>query len=102
MRSRRKLKKALRSKGFTEKRKGRDHDYFFFDHEGLVQPVFTKVSRGVTYRDIDRSLLGRMSRQLHLDRGEFDDLIDCPMSADRYIGVLVAKKVIRTKPTTEA
>lgn len=97
MRPRREIKRALARKGFRERQKGRDHDFFFFEHEGLVKAVFTKISRGRKYRDIDDSLLKRMSRQLHLSGSQFDQLIDCPMTEEGYVSVLIDRKIITPK-----
>ena len=81
-------------RGFREKQKGRDHDYYFLEHDGLVKPVYTKVSRGRKYKNIGRPLIKKMSKQLHLSRDEFDNLINCPMTGERYREILVDRKVI--------
>ena len=85
---------SLTSKGFELKQGKRDHDVLFFKQDGLIQAVFTRVSRGSQYKTIDDSLLGRMSRQLKISRRQFDDLVDCPMTAEDYQEVLRDNGVI--------
>jgi len=88
---------SLSKKGFQprqqKKRKG-DHDFFFFRFPNLTRPVYTKVSRGTNYRTISDDLLGKMSRQLHLTRAEFDALVDCAMEKPDYITVLKSRGVL--------
>lgn len=91
---RREITSALQSKGFDRETKGRDHDFYFFRHDDLTQAVFTKVSRGSKHKEIDDGLLGRMSRQLHLTRGELDDLVGCPMTRADFIQALVQRGVL--------
>jgi hypothetical protein len=40
------------------------------------------MSHGASGDDIDDKLLGRMARQVGLDRRKFLDLVDCPLSRD--------------------
>lgn len=91
---RREITSALQRKGFQKKSKKRDHDFFFLQRDDLNEPVYTKVSRGSKHKEIGDNLLGRMSRQLHLTRSEFDDLVECPMSAEDYLRTLVKRGVL--------
>lgn len=85
---------SLTSKGFVEKQGNRDHDFLFFSHKGLVQAVFTKLSRGTQYKTIGDPLLAKMARQLRVPRRDFDNLIDCPMSAEEYLERLRAQGLV--------
>ena len=85
---------SLTSKGFELQQGKRDHDVLFLTHEGRVQPVYTKLSRGSKHKTVSDSLLGRMSRQLRISRKQFDELVDCPMTADDYHQVLRSNDVI--------
>ncbi len=85
------------AKGFAPPRNKRDHDFFFFQHPDRIGPVFTKVSRGSQHRTIDDSLLGRMSRQLHLTRKQFDALIDCTINEPELAEILYASGILRRK-----
>lgn len=93
-RDRLEIHRSLLAKGFELEQKGRDHDYYFLRDEGLTRAVFTKMSRGSKHREIGDGLLGRMCRQLQLTRGEFDQLIDCPLSGTDYLARLVERGVI--------
>jgi uncharacterized protein YtpQ (UPF0354 family) len=75
---------GLKDKGFRLEQDKRDHDFLFFEHVGVTQAIYTKVSRGTSHRTIDDQLLGKMSRQLKLTRKQFNDLVDCPMSQVEY------------------
>ena len=97
-RERAEIAAALSAKGFTVQQKGRDHDFYFFEHPNKVQPIYTKLSRGTDYREIADGLLRKISRQLHLTGPQFKDLIDCPMGKQEYIAALQACGALR-KPS---
>lgn len=79
-----KIIKSLKSKGFTQE--SGDHVYLEFHFEGkfILQ---TKVSHGATH-DIGKNLLSVMSKQCQLTKNQFLDLVNCPLSAQEYVGVL--------------
>ena len=82
------VEKSLEAKGF-QRSKG-DHNYFhYYSKVGKKTTGFTKTSHGS--REIDDNLLGRMSRQCHLSRADFDRLIDCPLDRDAYENMLLAQ-----------
>lgn len=81
---------GLRRKGFHE-RQG-DHTFFHLYVDGKKTIVSTKISHGE--RDIGEKLLGMMARQVRLNRRQFGDLVDCPMSIDEYVRILRANGVI--------
>jgi hypothetical protein len=95
---------ALTSKGFGLEQGSRDHDFLFFWYEGKRQPVFTKLSRGTQYKTVGDPLLSKMSRQLHLTKKEFGNLVDCPMSEADFIERLVQQGVLApaAKPVNDA
>src|SRR5438874_1578712 len=97
VRERAKIAAALLRKGFVLKQsnKNRDHDYYFLSVEGLLSPVFTKLSRGSSYKTYGRDLLGAMSHQLKLTNSQLLDLIDCSMTAIEYLTILKSNGVIR-------
>lgn len=88
---------ALESKGFKLSQGNRDHDFLFFGHQGITQAIFTKVSRGSAYKTLGDPLLSKMSRQVKLTKGEFLDLVDCPMSEHEYLARLVAQGLVQDK-----
>lgn len=75
---------ALQRKGFHLVQ--RDHAYFQLYVDGKKTPIYTKVSHGE--REIHDSLLGAMSRQLRLSKGQFGELVECPLSEAEYVGIL--------------
>lgn len=85
---------ALKAKGFGIDSKGRDHDYFFLIIGGKKTQIFTKISRGSSYKTIGDNLLGAMSRQLKLTKREFLMLVECPLSAVQYRELLRTKQII--------
>jgi hypothetical protein len=88
---RRDIDQGLRNKGFRREQGGRDHDFYFFEYKGLVAPVYTKLSRGSSYRTIGDNLIGKISRQLHLTTRQFNDLVDCTMSQRAYESCLAGQ-----------
>ena len=74
------LASALQSKGFRR----RDSHHIFFELLDCGKPVGirTKISQG--RREISRGLQGQMATDLHLRSGQFDDLIECPLSGEGY------------------
>lgn len=77
-----KVEKALRAKGF--RKSDNDHRYFvFYDVHGGKTTIKTKTShgRGITIGD---SLVSEMARQCGVTRAEFRDLVECPLSRERY------------------
>lgn len=75
---------ALEKKGFEKEQGGRDHDFFFFRHDGLERAIYTKVSRGSAYKTIQSGLLTKMAKQLQLTTKQFGQLVDCPMTQEDY------------------
>ena len=89
------VEKSLLAKGFRS-RDG-DHNYFhYYSKAGKKTAVFTKTSHGS--REIDDSLLARMTRQCRLSRSDFDRLIDCPLDRDSYEARLVAAGFAEPNP----
>lgn len=81
------VERALRSKGFVQTE---SHHHFFIYHSqaGRKTPVKTKTSHG--QREISDDLLGKMAQQVKLSKGDFLDLVDCPLSREEYETKLVA------------
>jgi len=86
---------VLTRKGFDpDFKRGRDHDWYFFRHPRLIRSIGTYVSRGSDH-EISDYLLGKMSRQLQLTRGEFDLLLDCDWEKSDFITTLQARGLLR-------
>src|SRR5437762_3250774 len=97
VRERAEIAAALQRKGFVPKQRelNRDHDYYFLQAEGLLTPIFTKLSHGSSYKTYGKELLGAVSRQLKLTNAQLLQLIDCSMSAAEYLSILKKNGVIR-------
>ena len=86
-RSGRSIDAALRKKGF-ERSVDSDHVvYRFFSTAGELL-ARTKVSHGMKGSTLSVNLISLMTRQLHLTKDQFLDLIDCPLDEDGYREIL--------------
>jgi predicted RNA binding protein YcfA (HicA-like mRNA interferase family) len=87
------VERALTRKGFEQ---SESHHRFFIYHSkaGRKTLVKTKTSHG--QREISDDLLSKMAQQVKLPRGEFLDLVDCPLSRDEYEKKLVALNLVTT------
>lgn len=95
------IAKALTDKGFSVESSKRDHDFFFFEHSGKRLPLGTKLSRGTGYKEIGDSLLGPIAKQLKLSKAQLLQLVDCPMTREKYVEVLRARLIILPSPDDE-
>lgn len=84
------VEKSLTKKGF--KKEPRDHYYFVLYVDGKRTKVKTKLSHNG--QDIDDYLIKNMSKQVHLDKVKFCDLINCPLSENEYKKILKENGVI--------
>ena len=83
MLKRREIENALKRKGFRQS--NRDHKFFiYFTKEGKKTIVSTKISHGTGHSDIGSNLVNRMARQCKLTSREFNNLVKCLLSRDRY------------------
>lgn len=79
----------LLSKGFKAA-KG-DHKYLEYYFNGRV--IFhTKISHGE--KELQDFHIGMMKRQCKLEKDEFIDLANCPLSATEYFGILRKNGII--------
>ncbi|MDR0327507.1 MAG: hypothetical protein LBI05_04340 [Planctomycetaceae bacterium] len=74
---------ALRKKGFWRDKSG-DHFFYFYGSTKIK----TKMSHGTMGDSIGAGLISRMSRQLHLSKERFLDLIDCNLDAAGYRAII--------------
>lgn len=84
----RKTYKSLKKKGFIDSNDhSSDHKYLEFHHKGKMI-LYTKLSHG-SKSDLDDYLIKQMSSQCKLSKKEFIDLINCPLSQEKYIKILI-------------
>ena len=82
----------LRKKGFIDSTNhSNDHKYLelFFDDKFVLS---TKISHG--NKDIGNHLIKQMSVQCYLNKNDFIDLANCPLSKDKYISILLEKGLL--------
>jgi hypothetical protein len=84
----RNVKQALLAKGFREDK--RDHYFYFFHYNGKKSNIYTKISHSSISSELSKPLCGLMARQIKLSGQQFQQLIDCPLTKDMYIDILVA------------
>lgn len=84
--------KNLKKKGFIDSvKRSDDHKYLeLFYKDKLV--LYTKLSHG--NKDIGDYLIKQMSVQCHLDKNDFMDLSNCPLSKDDYLRILNNKGLL--------
>lgn len=92
-RNKSKLEKSLLEKGF--KKTERDHHYFiYYTQDGKKTAIKTKTSHTKKMKDIPDNLLSQMAKQCNLRKSDFLDLVDCPLSQDKYEQILQEKDII--------
>lgn len=84
VRKTREIERALMRKGF--KRADKHHRYFTLHINGKKTSIRTKLSHGKS--EYGEPLLNQMAKQLKLDKRQFFDLLDCPLSYDGYVALL--------------
>ncbi|PKL58454.1 MAG: type II toxin-antitoxin system HicA family toxin [Methanomicrobiales archaeon HGW-Methanomicrobiales-5] len=89
-RDNKKVLKALTKKGF--KLHNSNHIKLTLHHNGKKTGLTTWVSHGK--QDLGDRMIGIMADQLQLERGEFQDLVDCHISASGLIQLYHEKGVV--------
>ena len=84
------IEAALKKKGFAQKET--HHRIFCLCVNGRITGVHTFLSHGL--KDYSADLLAKMKNQLHLSGKEFTDLIQCPLTGERYLQLLVERGII--------
>lgn len=79
-----KIKSSLTKKGFVAE--NGDHKFYTLYCDGKKTQIYTKVSHGKT--EVGEPLIGQMARQVKLDKRQFADLINCPLSKEKYMRMM--------------
>ena len=79
------VESALKKKGFKEAEK--DHHYFYLYHQGKKTAIRTKISHGE--KDIHDQNCGFMSKQMKLNRKQFDKFVECDLTEELYVQLLI-------------
>ena len=91
------IESALKKKGFVQKET--HHRIFYLCVNRKITGVHTFISHG--QKDYSADLLAKMKNQLHLSGKEFADLIQCPLTGERYLQLLVRRGVIERFSNTD-
>lgn len=95
---RRIIESSLLAKGFVRDLKAHHHRYFCHHYEGKETGITTYTSHGSRYKTYHSPLLGRMKKELKLDKiSEVADLLTCPMNGDGYNQILKEKGVLESE-----
>ena len=78
--SRKKVEKALKTKGFVVD-ESKDHRFYYFTSK---KTIFTKISTGTKYKTLGDDLIGKIHRQIRLSKNEFLEYVNCSMSLNAY------------------
>lgn len=83
-RSRSVIQDSFAKKGFQEKLGGNHQRFIYFSLQGKKTAVHTKLSRGTKYKTLSDPLIAQMAKQCKLTKGDFLELVDCPLSREDY------------------
>jgi len=92
------VRAALAKKGFRPVN-SRDIFYIYYHNEQKTG-VRTMLSMGSNH-DIGDNLISKMARQLHLDKNEFQKLIDCTLSRDGLCELYEKRGILQATPKLE-
>lgn len=87
------ISSALKKKGFVEN-PSRDHIRYTLYNNGKKTGVFTFISHGL--KEYGDNLISSVKKQMRLQsKSEFQDFVNCPMTKEDYIKLLIERKQIR-------
>jgi len=87
----REIKQALLSKGFRQK--NTDHEVYRLYVDDKKTSVHTSLSFGS--KEYGDNLLGLVARQVRLKKRELEVFIECPLSSQEYIRLLVQRDHVK-------
>ena len=88
------IERSLPRKGFE--REVSRHVYFKFRHRGKDWGISTFYSHGE--REVGDHLVSRMAKQVKLSKADFLQLVQCPMSAEGYLALLIREGLVTDDP----
>lgn len=89
----RKVEEALLKKGFEDK-EGDHHFFIYHTLQGKKSSIRTKTSHTPKMKEISDGILAQMAKQCRLNKQDFMNLIDCPLSREQYEARLIEKREI--------
>ena len=90
------IREKLEAKGF--KNESKDHEFYYLYCNGKKMSVFTKISHGSKYKDYGDSLIAKVHRQMSITKKEFLDFIECSLTKEKYIALLIERGKITPTP----
>ena len=85
------LKRSLKKKGFQQQ--DTHHEMYWLYVNGKKTSIKTRISHGA--QEYSDNLLSQMAKQVGLGKNEFDNLIDCPLSEEKYVQLLQEKGKVK-------
>jgi len=85
------ISSQLLKKGFMSEK--RDHTFFYLYYKNKKTSIYTKLSHSI--KEYSDNLLSQMAKQLSLSNSELEDFIDCPLSYDKFISILLKQNKIQ-------
>lgn len=85
------IKKNLQKKGFVMDTDG-SHIFFYYYYNGCKTGISTHISHGD--KEIGDPLIKEMKNETRLSKEEFIDLVQCPLTKDMYLNILMKKGYI--------
>jgi hypothetical protein len=85
------IRNGLIRKGFVQD--NRHHKYYIMYVDGVKTKVRTRISHGES--EINDALINKMKKQVHLSKEDFFRLVECPLSKEGYIEILIREGTIR-------
>jgi hypothetical protein len=86
---------ALTLKGF--KKSDRDHHFYYLWYKGKKTAIRTKISHGES--EIHDKNCASMARQIKLNSAQFRDFVECPLTEQLYLKILVDSKCLEAPPS---
>ena len=75
---------GLSGKGFIQDERAKHTYFIYWTADGKKTAVWTYTSRGTKYKTLGDDLVSQMAKQCKLNKGQFCDLVDCPLSRGNY------------------
>ena len=87
----REIKQALLSKGFQQR--NTSHEFYRLYVDNKKTSVQTSLSFGS--KEYGDNLLGLVARQVRLKKGELEEFIECPLTGEDYVQLLVERDHVK-------
>ena len=81
------IRDALMAKGFRTSET--DHTAFFLFQSGMKTAVRTMLSHGSPREEIGPPLRAKIQKQLHLSNVEFGRFVECPLTREEYLSLML-------------